>query len=227
MLRPDGYFVFAIVHPINSAGQFERGPDEMERRFVMDPRPYFEERYYADDIERDGLVMRFESVHRPLESYSRALESEGFVVEAIREVGDVEGKWTRMPLFLDVRERACVRRTAMTEEFCYLTTVGRRTGGPHTIEIWFADLGATFYLISGGGDRSDWVRNLQADAAARVRAGDDVYSVRARVPMVDSPERTQAVELLYEKYGDQVSGTLESWHAGAFIVALDRAAPCG
>jgi SAM-dependent methyltransferase len=108
VLEPGGCFVFAIVHPINSAGQFAPGPDEMARPFVMDPGPYFEERYYADDIERDGLTMRFESIHRPLESYSRALEAAGFVVDAMREVSDVEGKWTRMPLFLDI----CARQSA-------------------------------------------------------------------------------------------------------------------
>jgi deazaflavin-dependent oxidoreductase (nitroreductase family) len=60
----------------------------------------------------------------------------------------------------------------MSEEYCYLTTVGRRTGRPHTIELWFAARGDTLYLISGGGDRSDWVRNLQADGAAIVRVGE-------------------------------------------------------
>jgi hypothetical protein len=51
--------------------------------------------------------MRFSSEHRPIESYSRALEAGGFTIEALREVGDADGKWTRMPLFLDV---AAVRR---------------------------------------------------------------------------------------------------------------------
>jgi deazaflavin-dependent oxidoreductase (nitroreductase family) len=44
----------------------------------------------------------------------------------------------------------------------YLTTVGRRTGRPHRIEIWFAVHSGRLYLLSGGRDRSDWVRNLQA-----------------------------------------------------------------
>jgi hypothetical protein len=66
---------------------------------------YFVERRYADDIVRDGLPMRFESEHRPLESYARALEDAHFAIEAIREVGepDPTSKWSRMPLFLDLR----------------------------------------------------------------------------------------------------------------------------
>jgi SAM-dependent methyltransferase len=106
VLRPGGRFLMAIVHPINSGGEFEPGSVEMERRFVM-TESYFSHRAYADDVERDGHTMRFASEHRPIESYSRALEAAGFVIEALREVGDREGKWTRMPLFLDV---AAVRR---------------------------------------------------------------------------------------------------------------------
>lgn len=111
------------------------------------------------------------------------------------------------------------------EPYCYLTTFGRRSGRPHTIEIWFATDGASLYLISGGTDRSDWVRNLRADPRARVRVADSVLAVGARVPLTDPPvERERAVRLLHDKYGGQVSGTLEAWLRGAFIVALDPTA---
>jgi SAM-dependent methyltransferase len=105
VLRPGGHFAVAIVHPMNSGGKFEPAPPgvpEVERRFVM-TEPYLTDRYYADDIERDGLVMRFESIHRPLDSYTRALEDAGFAIEVMREVGEDEGKWSRLPLFLDLR----------------------------------------------------------------------------------------------------------------------------
>src|SRR5262249_49418938 len=107
VLRPGGHLLMAIVHPLNSAGGFAHaGPREREedRRFVVEDS-YFDERLYADDIVRDGLAMRFESAHRPIESYSRALEDAGFAIEAIREVGepDPHDKWSRIPLFLDLR----------------------------------------------------------------------------------------------------------------------------
>jgi hypothetical protein len=47
------------------------------------------------------------------------------------------------------------------EPYAYLTTVGRRTGRFHRIEIWFAVQDGRMYLLSGGRERSDWVRNLQ------------------------------------------------------------------
>jgi len=46
------------------------------------------------------------------------------------------------------------------EEYCYLTTMGRITGKPHEIEIWFGLNDFTLYLLSGGGIKSDWVKNL-------------------------------------------------------------------
>ena len=107
ILKPRGHLAMAIVHPINSAGRFEKTTDgqaERDRRFRVDGS-YFDDRRYADDIERDGLRMRFESEHRPIEAYARALEEAGFAIEALREVGDPDpdDKWSKIPLFLDLR----------------------------------------------------------------------------------------------------------------------------
>ncbi len=107
VLEPRGHLVMAIVHPINSAGTFMPaldGQSERDRHFRIDDS-YLTERRYADDIERDGLTMRFESAHRPLESCTRALEHAGFAIEALREVTepDPDDKWAKVPLFLDLR----------------------------------------------------------------------------------------------------------------------------
>lgn len=106
VLEPGAAFVFAIVHPMNSAGRFAPTTTDNDnpRPFVV-TESYFEHRHYADDVERDGRVMRFESAHRPLESFSRALEDAGYVIEALREIGDAVEPWRRVPLFLDVRAR--------------------------------------------------------------------------------------------------------------------------
>jgi SAM-dependent methyltransferase len=107
VLKPRGHLAMAIVHPINSAGAFETataGEAEIDRHFRIDAS-YFTERRYADDVERDGLRMRFESEHRPIEAYARALEEAGLAIEALREVGDPDpdDKWSKIPLFLDLR----------------------------------------------------------------------------------------------------------------------------
>jgi SAM-dependent methyltransferase len=100
-LVPGGRLCLAVVHPVNSAGAFVgREPDSP---FVI-TGSYLDRSRYADDIERDGLTMRFHSLHHPLESYCRALEHAGFLVEAVREPRDRDdARWRRVPLFLHIR----------------------------------------------------------------------------------------------------------------------------
>ena len=45
------------------------------------------------------------------------------------------------------------------EKYIYLTTTGRRTGNPHTVELWFALAGGRIYL-SHEGKYTDWMKNI-------------------------------------------------------------------
>ena len=109
------------------------------------------------------------------------------------------------------------------EQYAYLGTTGRVTGSEHEIEIWFASDGTTVWLISGGHDRSDWVRNLLADPRAQVRVGEQSMTMRARCPITDASERDTAARMLHAKYATQVSGTADEWAANSYLVALDPA----
>ena len=55
------------------------------------------------------------------------------------------------------------------EDLCYLTTTGRNTRAPHEIEIWFGIRDGTLFLLSGGGDAADWVKNVKNDPQVRLR----------------------------------------------------------
>src|SRR5690348_7275971 len=57
------------------------------------------------------------------------------------------------------------------EDFAYLTTVGRKSGRRHRIEIWFALHDGRVYLLSGGGDAADWVKNIRAHGDVRIQIG--------------------------------------------------------
>jgi deazaflavin-dependent oxidoreductase (nitroreductase family) len=117
-------------------------------------------------------------------------------------------------------DAASGRLHPMTDDFCYLTTRGRSTGRPHEIEIWYAADGATLYLLSGGGDRSDWVRNLRADPAVTVRVGDMTHPATARV-IEDAAEDRRARTLVFEKYQPRYAGDLERWREASLPVAVD------
>jgi deazaflavin-dependent oxidoreductase (nitroreductase family) len=106
------------------------------------------------------------------------------------------------------------------EDYCYLTTIGRVSGEPREIEIWFALDRSTLYMLSGGRDRSDWVKNLRQSPDVTVRVGDLVEQGSARV-VVDRDEDERARSLLFDKYSVRYSGSLESWRSTALPIAVD------
>lgn len=106
-----------------------------------------------------------------------------------------------------------------TEEYCYLTTTGRVTGGPHEIEIWFALRGSTLYMLSGGREHADWVKNLRRDPWVTVRINDETFSGHAREPK-DDGEDNLARCLLVEKY-ERAPGRLANWRRSALPIVVD------
>lgn len=110
------------------------------------------------------------------------------------------------------------------EQYCYLTTTGRRTGKRHEIEIWFAAVGDTIYLMNGstrrGPSQSDWVRNLQANPEAEVRITAERFSGTARMVVFDSDEHERARTLLVAKYATSEQN-LATWRATAYPVAIE------
>jgi deazaflavin-dependent oxidoreductase (nitroreductase family) len=105
--------------------------------------------------------------------------------------------------------------------FCYLTTAGRSTGRPHTVEIWFGLRDGTVYMLSGGGHRSDWVKNLRAHPAVEVRIRDRTFPGNARL-VGDEEEDAMARRLLASKYQRWSEGRpLSTWARTAVPVAVD------
>jgi deazaflavin-dependent oxidoreductase (nitroreductase family) len=105
-------------------------------------------------------------------------------------------------------------------DYCYVTTTGRRSGRPHTVEIWFALHGRTLYLLSGGGDGSDWVKNIQANPTVGMRVGDRDMICRGRL-IEDAGEDDLARRLLVEKYQPRYEGNLAEWRETSLPVAID------
>jgi deazaflavin-dependent oxidoreductase (nitroreductase family) len=107
------------------------------------------------------------------------------------------------------------------ENYCYLTTKGHKTGSPHEIEIWFAVDGSSLYLLSGGGDKSHWVKNLQADPHVSVRIGKQTFTGTARL-VKDEKEELMARHLLTGKYqGWRQGQEMSDWGRTAWVVRID------
>lgn len=106
------------------------------------------------------------------------------------------------------------------EPFLYLTTTGRRTGRPHRIEIWFAIHDRRIYMLSGGRDRVDWVRNLKADPRVTVELGDQTRPALARVLEPTAPDDGLARQLLVARYG-ATEGDLDEWGRTSLPVVVE------
>lgn len=105
--------------------------------------------------------------------------------------------------------------------FCYVTSTGRRTGKPHTIEIWFATspTGGSLYILTF--PRSDTVRNVRKDPRVTIRVGSREHPAMARFVEPGTEEDAQARRLVLGKYQKPGKSDLESWGADALLVAFD------
>ena len=106
-----------------------------------------------------------------------------------------------------------------SDDFCYLTTTGRRTGRPHRIEIWYAGRRPRSTSCPEAATNSHWVQNLMADPAVTVELDGQTHPARARV--LDGDEAEQARTLVFAKYHGRYEGDLEEWHERALPVVLD------
>ena len=113
-----------------------------------------------------------------------------------------------------------IERPLADLDFCYLTTSGRITGRPHEIEIWFVVGDGVVYLLSGSGNRSDWVRNLMISPTVTLRVGERKHLTKARV-VKDTEEDALARCLMLEKYRPRDSSDLTDWGATALPIAVD------
>ena len=105
-------------------------------------------------------------------------------------------------------------------QYCYLTTTGRVSGRPHEIEIWFALVDSTVYLLAGD-PQSDWVRNLGRNPRVSVRIAGSTFQARARTLVAGDPADRLARRLLFDKYNPTYSSDLTSWRDSALPVAID------
>jgi deazaflavin-dependent oxidoreductase (nitroreductase family) len=89
------------------------------------------------------------------------------------------------------------------EKVLYLTTIGRRTGLPREIEIWFVVCGERFYLFAETGEAAYWVKNIRRNLGVTVRIRERQFGATARVLDRDSDRKLwdQVAAIAARKYG--------------------------
>jgi deazaflavin-dependent oxidoreductase (nitroreductase family) len=107
------------------------------------------------------------------------------------------------------------------EQFIYLTTKGRKTGKPHTVELWFALAEGKVYL-SHEGERTDWMKNLTRDGSVNVKIGGLTSEAKARI--AEGIARELGKMALYEKYyGKASKEVIDDWFDLSTVIELTLA----
>ncbi len=105
------------------------------------------------------------------------------------------------------------------EKLAYLTTVGRKSGKSHTVELWFAIANGKIYL-SHEGATTDWMRNITSNKRVYLRVGS--VNIEAHASILDEGTGVKAGQSsLYEKYyGPAPEATIEDWFSLSKIIEL-------
>jgi hypothetical protein len=114
-------------------------------------------------------------------------------------------------------------RALASDDVCDLETVGRVTGRPHVVEIWFAADPARdrLYMMSGGRDAADWVKNLRVNDHVRMRLGDLWLSGKA-AEIEGGADEPLCRRLLAAKYQGWHDGRpLSRWARNSLPIAID------
>jgi deazaflavin-dependent oxidoreductase (nitroreductase family) len=73
---------------------------------------------------------------------------------------------------------------------CRLTTLGRKSGQPREVTIWFAP-GRDCVYLTGSASKPQWCRNVRANAAVELQIGGRRLTGSARI--VDDPAEAAAI----------------------------------
>ena len=94
-------------------------------------------------------------------------------------------------------------KQSMRDEYLYLTTIGRISGEPREIEIWFVESSGNFYILAEHFHSAQWVKNIKQNPRVRVRIGDREFDATARAldEDRDRDDWLTAQKLASEKYG--------------------------
>jgi deazaflavin-dependent oxidoreductase (nitroreductase family) len=114
-----------------------------------------------------------------------------------------------------------IRRALASDRTIDITTIGRRSGEPRRIEIWFYRYDGRVFLSGSPGTR-DWYANLLANPELTFHLKGSVQAdlpARAR-PITDEAERREVIAGILEELG-RGYGALEEWVAGSPVAEVE------
>jgi deazaflavin-dependent oxidoreductase (nitroreductase family) len=101
----------------------------------------------------------------------------------------------------------------------HLTTKGRKTGKPHTVEVWFANSGNIVYM-SHEGDYTDWMKNIQEDGTVNLETNGIRFEGKARIVSEGESFQRGKHALYLKYYGKADSDVIDDWFSESTIVEI-------
>jgi len=109
-----------------------------------------------------------------------------------------------------------------SEKHIHLTTEGRKTGRPHTVELWFAVDDGKVYL-SHEGKETDWMKNIKKNSQVSFEIGEKNFTGKARYVEDHTDESEIAKVALYTKYhGKAAREVIEDWFSLSRLLVIER-----
>ncbi len=105
------------------------------------------------------------------------------------------------------------------EKYIHLTTLGRKTGKPHEVELWFA-LGNGKLYLSHEGEHTDWMKNVAKNEKVSAKIGSLKFDVLAKI-LKEGSSRDVGTRALYEKYYKPAKKeVIDDWFSLSTVVEL-------
>lgn len=108
-----------------------------------------------------------------------------------------------------------------SQRLIHVTTIGRKTRNPHTVELWFAVRNGKVYL-SHEGSETDWMKNIKNNDQISFEIGGKNFTGRAHLLENGTEEAWEAEVTLYEKYyGKAAKEIIEDWFSLSRLIAIE------
>ena len=114
-----------------------------------------------------------------------------------------------------------IEQALATDQVIDITTIGRKSGEPRRIEIWFHNLDGRLYITGTPGRPRDWLANMLAHPEFTFHLKESVQAdLPARaVPITGAAERRAVLTAILQKLGRD-EADVEEWVAESPLVAV-------
>jgi deazaflavin-dependent oxidoreductase (nitroreductase family) len=100
-----------------------------------------------------------------------------------------------------------------------LTTTGRTSGEPRTVEIWFHRINGRYYITGWPGARGWYANLIENPRLAITFTQSERISIAATARLVtDDAERRSIIGAVFEVEGGSARGDFESWVASSPVI---------